>query len=63
MILVNSKDVVADRVRDIHAQAATASRRPRGYRQRRGAWRGLAALASARFPVRTQSMIKAVEGL
>jgi hypothetical protein len=63
MILVSSKDVVAGQVRDIHALAAAAGRRPRGPRQPRGARRGLAALAGARVLVRSQSMIKAVEEL
>ena len=61
MILVNSKDVVADRVRDIQAQAAASgrARQPRGIRQPRGARRGLAAWALTR-PQRT---IKTVEEL
>ncbi len=61
MNLVNSKDVVADRVRDLQALATSAGRRPRSNWQRRGTWRGLAALAGARVLVRRQSMIKAVE--
>jgi hypothetical protein len=46
MILVNSKDVVADRIRDLQAQAAGP--RPRSHRQRRGTWRGLASLGAVR---------------
>ena len=61
MILVNSKDVVAGRVRDIQAQAAASgrARQLRGTRQPRGAGRGLAARALTR-PQRT---IKTVEEL
>jgi hypothetical protein len=60
MNLVNSKDVVAGRIRDIQALAAPpAPRRHSG--QRRGSWRGLAALAGPRALARPQSMIKAVE--
>jgi len=58
-----SKDVVADRVGDIHALAAVAGRRPRSSRRPRGAWRGLAVLFGAWVPTRPQSMIKAVEEL
>jgi hypothetical protein len=47
MNLVNSKDVVADRVRDIQALATVAGRRPRNSPQPRSAWRSLAALAGA----------------
>ena len=63
MNLVNSKDVVAGQIRDIHALAAAAGRRPRSPRQPRGAWRGLAALAGARVLAGSQNMIKAVEEL
>jgi hypothetical protein len=54
MILVNSKDVVAGRIRDIQALAAPPARR-RHSRQRRGTWRGLAALAGARVLVRSHA--------
>jgi hypothetical protein len=54
MILVNSKDVVAGRIRDIQALAAPPARRHHS-RQRRGTWRGLAALAGARVLVRSQA--------
>jgi len=50
MILVNSKDVVADRIRDIQALTAAPARRPRSARQGRGSWHGLAA-AGARVLV------------
>jgi hypothetical protein len=63
MILVNSKDVVAGRIRDIQALSAPPARRPRNPGQRRGNWRGLAATAGALGLVRPQSMIKAVEEL
>ena len=61
MILVNSKDVVADRVRDIQAQAVASgrARQPRGIRQPRGARRGLAAWALTR----SRRTIKTVEVL
>jgi hypothetical protein len=66
MIVVNSQDVVADRVRDIHAQAAASGRarqlrgagqprragRPRGAHRLPAARRGLAAWAVARIPAR-----------
>jgi len=55
--------VVAGQIRDIHALAAAAGRRPHNPRQPRGAWRGLAALAGARVLVRSHGMIKAVEEL
>ena len=48
MILVNSKDVVADRIRDIQALAAQPARRPHHSRQRRGTGRGLAAPAAVK---------------
>ncbi len=54
MNLVNSKDVVAGRIRDIQALAAPPAHRHHR-RQRRGTRRGLAALASARVPVRSQA--------
>jgi hypothetical protein len=63
MNLVNSKDVVADRIRDIQAQAAVVGRRPGSNRQRRAMWRGLAALTSAASRVRPQSTMKTVEEL
>jgi hypothetical protein len=63
MNLVNSKDVVADRVRDIQEQAAAAGRRPRSYGQPRSAWRSLAALAGARVQVHPHRVIKTVEEL
>ena len=74
MNLVNSKDVVADRVRDIQAQAAMAgrARQVRGADRAGGARRGLAALAGvpglaalAGVPglARPQSIMKAVEEL
>ena len=63
MNLVNSKDVVADRVRDIHAQAAVAGRPARGRQQRRRTWRGLAAMAGVPGLARPQSIMKAVEEL
>ena len=49
MNLVNSKDIVADRVRDIQAQAAMAgrARQVRGAGRAGGARRGLAAWAGA----------------
>ena len=49
MNLVNSKDIVADRVRDIQAQAAMAgrARQVRGADRAGGARRGLAAWAGA----------------
>ncbi len=62
MNLVNSKDVVADRVRDIQEQAAAAGGRPRHSRQPRSAWRSLAALAGA-VQVHPHRMIKTVEEL
>jgi hypothetical protein len=49
MYQVNSKDVVASRIRDL--QALAAAPRPRSHRQRRGTRRGLAALAGARVLV------------
>jgi hypothetical protein len=60
MILVNSKDVVADWARDIQAQAAASgrarqlrgTRQSRGIRQPRGAHRGLAAWAGIRMLAR-----------
>ena len=55
MILVNSKDVVAGRIRDIQALAAPPARRPHHSRQRGGTWRGLAALAGARALIRSQA--------
>jgi hypothetical protein len=55
MILVNSKDVVAGRIHDLQALAAPSARRPHHSRQRRGTWRGLAALAGARVLVRSQA--------
>jgi hypothetical protein len=57
MNLANSKDVVADRIRDIQAQAATAGRPARHSRQRRP----LAVWASARILARPQWLIKTVE--
>ena len=50
MNLVNSKDVVADRIRDIHALAAASGRRqPSASHQRRSTGRSRsAALAGAR---------------
>lgn len=55
MILVNSKDVVAGRIRDLQALAAPPTRRAHHSRQRRGTWRGLAALAGTRILVRSQA--------
>jgi hypothetical protein len=60
MIVVNSQDVVADRVRDIHAQAAASGRarqlrgacQPRRAHRLPAARRGLAAWAVARIPAR-----------
>jgi hypothetical protein len=60
MNLVNSKDVVAGRIRDIQALAVPPARR-RQSGQRRGSLRGLAALAGARVLARPQNTIKAVE--
>jgi hypothetical protein len=54
MILVNSKDVVADRIRDIHALAAAPGRRPpHTSRQARCTWRSLAAFAGIGRVART----------
>ena len=65
MNLVNSKDIVADRVRDIQAQAATSgrARQLRGAGQPRGARRGLASWAGALVLARPQPTIKTVEEL
>jgi hypothetical protein len=54
MNLVNSKDVVASRIRDIQALAAVPAHRHHP-RQRRGTWRGLVALAGARVLVRSHA--------
>ena len=59
MNLVNSKDVVADRIRELQAQAATAGRPSRHSRQ----WHGLAARAAARILASPKRMIKTVEEL
>jgi hypothetical protein len=55
MILVNSKDVVADRVRDIHAQAAESGRA----RQVRAARQpgGVSRLYSAGHPRRARRAV------
>ncbi len=53
MNLVNSKDVVADRIRDIQALAAAPSRQPRTSRRPRNTWRSLAAFAGIGRAART----------
>jgi hypothetical protein len=71
MNLVNSKDIVAERVRDIQAQAATSGRarqqrgagQPRSAGQPRGARRSLASWAGALVLARPQPTIKTVEEL
>jgi hypothetical protein len=59
MNLVNSKDVVADRIRELQVQAASAGRPSR----HSGQWHALAAWAAARILGGPKRMIKTVEEL